>query len=53
MGGKEIFALVAVRKDISVETRNAQLVAELVESVAVLDTSKLNVLRFNDAAVAS
>ena len=53
MGGKERFALVAARKDISVETRSARLVAELVESVAVLDTLKLNVPRFNNAEVAN
>ena len=44
---KERFALVAVKKDISVETRNAQLVDELVESAAVLNKSKLNIPRFN------
>ena len=43
--------LVAVKKAISVKTRSAWFVDELVESVAVLDTSKLNAPRFNRAAV--
>ena len=51
--GKQRFVLVVVKKDISVETRSARLVDELVESAAVLDTSKLNAPRFNNAAVAN
>ena len=53
MVGKQRFVLVVVKKDISVETRSARLVDELVESAAVLDTSKLNAPGFNNAAVAN
>jgi len=53
MVGKQRFVLFVVKNDISAETRSAQLVDELVESAALLDTSKLNVPRFNNAAVAN